>query len=736
VRDGLGLEQEAINPDGAQVRYERNLLGWPIRLTEQRNSRATNEFDVSKLSYNGRGQLTRLEDPAGHVATMEYNPFGAVELWVLPGQPKAAVSLAYDNLGRLHEKQKGPFLIRYGYDSRGDQVSETLVDGSTLHPVTARAYDDLGRVVTSWSFNPTLSWVPQSARTVRRSLTYDQLERVQRDEVRVGSQPAVPVTSTWSILPGDVWERKIEYPLGPRLGEWWETFDLAGRLSQKKRRGSGPSGLSTSFQWAGNDILLGRIQAQEGHSSPFRQQREVDKFGRLLAWRYSAIDLDPSGQPIHPGDAATYCGGAWIGSNCGRQLLETRMLRDRMSRIVSLSSAFNHPTMSPTGIISSTHPAPWRGFVYDIMGRLRRLWEHGGTGTRITADGLRTHLVKPSDIEALASSAAAWDYDRELEVGGTKTIHRSLGTSIRWALGLPRGPGHQLQEVTIDGSTRILDHDQSGNVQRDGSRTYLFDPHNRLAAVTQTGGAVLEAYLYDAGGRLAAVLPGSALVPSIIFALDGHQMVAAYNAQGQPQWEAAWGPAIDQLLEWRDYAGSRDHIPLSDYRNSVVATWMPAAARLSGSVDYSVEGRATVRDLADQQLCQEEGSGTVCSLLPGFPFGFSGAWRSLTTGLTYLRNRWYSPELGQFLSHDPLGFAESFNLYSFGGFDPVNLTDPFGLQFGRPSHIPPAKAGGLLWKYCRFHSTAGVTGTGEATSYAGVRAGLKNLNKTISGVSA
>jgi len=48
-------------------------------------------------------------------------------------------------------------------------------------------------------------------------------------------------------------------------------------------------------------------------------------------------------------------------------------------------------------------------------------------------------------------------------------------------------------------------------------------------------------------------------------------------------------------------------------------------------------------------------------------------------GLTYMRNRWYDPELRRFISEDPLGVAGGINPYVFAGNDPINYSDPFGL---------------------------------------------------------
>src|SRR5581483_10244000 len=52
------------------------------------------------------------------------------------------------------------------------------------------------------------------------------------------------------------------------------------------------------------------------------------------------------------------------------------------------------------------------------------------------------------------------------------------------------------------------------------------------------------------------------------------------------------------------------------------------------------------------------------------------------TGLYYLRNRYYNPMLGRFLSPDPIGIAGGINLYAYAGNDPLNLVDRVGLGAG------------------------------------------------------
>jgi RHS repeat-associated protein len=54
-------------------------------------------------------------------------------------------------------------------------------------------------------------------------------------------------------------------------------------------------------------------------------------------------------------------------------------------------------------------------------------------------------------------------------------------------------------------------------------------------------------------------------------------------------------------------------------------------------------------------------------------------WAGPEVELYYLRNRWYEPLSGRFLSEDPIGLARGINPYVFVGSDPVNGRDPTGL---------------------------------------------------------
>ena len=63
-------------------------------------------------------------------------------------------------------------------------------------------------------------------------------------------------------------------------------------------------------------------------------------------------------------------------------------------------------------------------------------------------------------------------------------------------------------------------------------------------------------------------------------------------------------------------------------------------------------------------------------------FRFVGQYYDEETGLYYNYNRYYDPRIGRYLTPDPIGFLGGINAYVYTFNNPINKTDPYGLDGG------------------------------------------------------
>jgi len=139
-------------------------------------------------------------------------------------------------------------------------------------------------------------------------------------------------------------------------------------------------------------------------------------------------------------------------------------------------------------------------------------------------------------------------------------------------------------------------------------------------------------------------------------------------------------------------------------------TWSVDRRMLSGGLDRPLTGRfkilgayqniALIGDQTGSIIKAVKPDGTAETSAPYFPHnsfgaligvtgsggspmggvGYTGAATpNATGGFVYLRNRWYDPQTGRFLTQDPIGRAGGVNLYAYAGNNPIAFDDPFGL---------------------------------------------------------
>jgi len=161
---------------------------------------------------------------------------------------------------------------------------------------------------------------------------------------------------------------------------------------------------------------------------------------------------------------------------------------------------------------------------------------------------------------------------------------------------------------------------------------------------------------------LGIAAPAAAHVPPIEIA-PAIDLRAETSAQEHVQsfWIVAGATAFDEVA----------HLELPEPSLAAELAQRFAAGNVELRSQVAIFDRAVSRKLASGSLAVFEENNVS---------GESELRRELRRTIGYVRNRWYDPSTGTFLSPDPMGYEDSSNLYAFAKGDPVNGRDPLGLE--------------------------------------------------------
>jgi RHS repeat-associated protein len=328
-------------------------------------------------------------------------------------------------------------------------------------------------------------------------------------------------------------------------------------------------------------------------------------------------------------------------------------------------------------------------FTYDGAGRLTRENRGNSTATTYTynPDGRITELthLAPGDVPqerfrygynangkcvAVTNLAGQWTtfvYDgagrltRADYPGGNYESYRYDAAGNRTQVASTNGTvsfvaGSLNQYRTVGGQT--LTYDADGNLTDDGNRQCAYDAEGRLTSVTN--GPATWAYDYDGFGQRRSVSSETSTNRFLDDPTGLGWVVAEYDADGQLVARYIRGARLVAKL---DSFGGIYYYGFDRSGHTRLVT--DSAGAMVNQYSYSPFGTELDSTRA----------------VPN-PYRFAGAFGVATeaNGLVFMRNRYYAPELGRFISPDPTGLAGSTHPYAYAANDPVNLTDPDGLS--------------------------------------------------------
>jgi RHS repeat-associated protein len=291
----------------------------------------------------------------------------------------------------------------------------------------------------------------------------------------------------------------------------------------------------------------------------------------------------------------------------------------------------------------------------------------------VTTRETRNLFGEVTRIEAAAAGRPLLAIVYERDAGGRIVSRTETTPAGRRATRYAYDPAGRLAEVRAEGTPAVsFAYDADGNRASPGgpARKYAALEHDALGALrraTLADGRVIE-YLLDGANRRIGKRIAGAVVDGLLYrdALRPAARVDAAGKVGALFVHATRVNAPDAMI-----AGGAAYRIVTDELGSPRLVVEAATGKVVQEMDYDAFGNVT-RDTS-----------------PGFqPFGFAGGLLDRDTGLVHFGARDYDPALGRFTSRDPLGFAAgTTNLHEYAANDPVNRSDPRGLQDDDPFGI-------------------------------------------------
>ncbi|MHC8322723.1 RHS repeat-associated core domain-containing protein [Pseudomonas sp. GB2N2] len=701
------------DPLGAVTEYHYDEVGRLVALIPPEDEPTSYEYRngflharyrgkaIWKYQRNAQGDVTEATDPDGHVTHYHHDHQGRllsirypdnsrhVFVWNALGQlleetlPDGGQRrFSYDALGRQITRQdEHGAVTRYAWDAVGRLIQTTLPTGANrafsynaYGKITAER-DELGHV-TRYEYVDDLHLVSRrlNADGTQLKYRYDNAQLLLTEiENESGEKYRLDYT------PGGLIRQETGFD-GQRTAY---AYDLNGHLLEKTEIGADGSQLVTNYQRdsAGRLLLktlpdgtkveyrydsLGRlISVDDGCDHPL--EFEYDHQDRLITehqgWGTLRYGYDACGQlnrlRLPDGSKLDYRhkkGGALSAIDLNGAPLTTHQFtfgREQQRQQGQLTSHYHYDEqgrLQAHAINQHTRPLYLRHYTYAVNGNLAAIAD--------SRHGQRSYYYDP--LSRLTRVRHTRDNPAETYA------HDPAGNLLMQDR--PGAAAVKGNRLLIQGD-RHYDYDAFGNLIRERRGTaqklvteYAYDCQHRLIGVTTPDGRCAS-YRYDAfGRRIAKTVDGH----TTEFFWQGDHLVAESSREHYRSY--VYEPGTFRPLAMLDGKGPRkacpfyyqlDHLgtpqELTDYSGEIV--W---------SAKYNAYGKVThLEHGGGEQLDQ--------------PLRFQGQYFDTESGLHYNRHRYYDPNVGRYLTPDPVKLAGGLNQYRYA-LNPTGWVDPLGLS--------------------------------------------------------
>lgn len=621
--DSIGnrTKEEAYDSGNTQRRVQSFVYDKQSRVIQIIGSTAA---QTTNITYDAAGRAIKTVDPNLMEAMQVYDDLGRLVSSIADaksGGIQAGTQYSYDALDNLRQVTDPKGLVTsYSYDSLSRLTQQTSPDSGT----TSYTHDDAGNRKTQID-----------ARGVISNYTYDALSR--------------PLTATYPIVAENV---AYTYDATNAICTADEIFAIGHLTKIVDQSGT------TEYCYDRFGNVARKVQTTAGLSFAVRYSYTLANQLKTLTY--------PDGTIVD------------YARNTQSRISEIGVTLGGGARQVLLTGATYYPTGPSSGWTFGNGRTLNR--VYDKDYRVSTLKDAGVNGLDI---GLRYdnagYLTQLTNAALATTPRAKYAYDalgRLLKTSDGSTnaaietyTYDATGNRTTLALGAAAAQAYTYEAVShhlvqADGVARS--YDAAGNLTAIGGtiREYVYNNAGRMAVAKQAG-AINATYEYNGLGQQ---VRRTTSVSTIFIYDESGMLLGQYQSNGAPLQQYVWmGQTPVGVI-----AGTALHYIEADHLGTPRAVIDATRQKAIWSWDLKNEAFGNTAPNADP-----DADGATFNL----DLRMSGQRYDQASGLYYNSSRDYDPSVGRYTQVDPIGLAGGISTFGYVGGNPIQATDPSGLEW-------------------------------------------------------